>query len=204
MTLPRVLGDFIESHLAGLRVALPGRVVAYDKDTQRADIQPDIQDGYLDEDAQRQAVALPVITDVPVQFLGAGPFRITFPIRKGDQVLLIFSSSSLSRWKAAGGGLVDPGNDQRHTLEDAIAIPGCYAKPPTEAPDDAIVIHGDDVRLGGPDADDPVVRKSDLDAVIDEYVAHTHPAPGGATSAPATGAAFDSARPSCSPVVSSK
>lgn len=206
MSFPTVLSDFIESHLTGLRVALPGRVVAYDKETQRADVQPDIQDGELDEDEQREPVTLPIIPDVPVHFIGAGGYRITFPIKKGDAVLLVFSSSSLSRWKAAGGGLVDPANDQRHALEDAIAIPGCYATPPTESPDDAIVIHGDEVRLGGPDADDPVVRKSDLDAFIDEYAAHLHPASAGTTSASLTATEFalPANRPSCSPSVKSK
>jgi hypothetical protein len=159
---PAVFEAFIAARIAKIRVAMPGTVVAYDAERQRVDVQPDLMDGELDEEEQRQAAKLAVITDVPVQFQGSGPYRITFPIAVGDSVLLVFSSSSLSRWKAAGGGLVDPGNDQRHSLTDAIAIPGLEANASTDAPTNALVVHAAAMKLGGPDAIDTVARESDL------------------------------------------
>jgi len=44
---------------------------------------------------------------------------------------------------------------------------------------------GGKVLLGGEDANDPVMRKSDVAAFISNYYSHhTHPAPGGATGSP--------------------
>lgn len=171
MTFPSILGDYIESHLTGVRVALPGRVVKYYAETQRADVQVEIQDGELDEDEQRKAVTLPIVADVPVVFPGAGGWRFTFPIAVGDGVLVVFASSSIARWKAAGGGIVDPADDRRHHLADAIAIPGLSAGAPTEAPTDAMVFHAEKLKLGGPGATDRVARQSDLEALKAKIVA---------------------------------
>lgn len=169
-SLSTLLDLAFESRLAGLRVALPGRVTAYNKTTQRASVQVDIQDAYLDEDEQRRTESLPVLNDVPVLFQGAGGCRITFPVRVGDPVLVVFSSSSIARWKATRGGgtggPVDPGDDRHHHLADAVAIPGLSADTPTDAPDDAMVLHAEDeIRLGGPGANDTVARQSDLEVL---------------------------------------
>lgn len=162
---PEVLSEFIKAHLYELRVSMPARVVEYDPATQRVSVQPEVQDGRFDEDEQREAVTLPVLTNVPLVFPGGAGGRITFPIEAGDGVLLIISSSSISRWKAVGG-TVDPARDHRHKLEDAIAIPGLFASPPTLAPEDATVVHSDNLLLGGPDADDAVAVVSKVQAAL--------------------------------------
>ncbi len=165
-TLSAVIAGMIHAHATGLRVSLPGRIVSYDPRLQRADVQPLIMDGYEDEDGSRVSEALPIVTDVPVCFPGGGGYRITFPIKAGDTVELRFMSSSIARWKRTGG-LVDPADDRRHALPDAIAIPALhdYAHVPTAAPIDALVVHGESIKLGGPAATDRVARQSDLEAL---------------------------------------
>lgn len=149
-----------------LRVAMPARVESYDADRQCVDVQPAISDLY-ERDGERVAERLPVITDVPVHFPGSGGYRVTWPIARGSEVLLVFCSSSLDEWKARGGGEVAPSDDRRHHLNDAIAIPGVHAlSPPTTAPTDAMVVHAPVLRLGGPAAAGDVVVQSALTAFM--------------------------------------
>lgn len=121
-TLDTILNRAARRHLKNLRVALPARVESYDAATQKVSVQPLILDGYTD-DGERVTERLPVIPGVPVVFPGAGGFRITFPLAVGDTVLVVFTSSSIDRWLAVGGE-VDPGDDRRHDINDAVAIPG--------------------------------------------------------------------------------
>lgn len=175
-TLPTVLVQLIRAQLAGLRVGLPGRVVAYDPEKQRADVQPLVQDGTTDEDGERITKDLPILTDVPVCFPGAGvgasAWRLTFPIKVGDTVELRFMSSSIARWKLTGGGTggkpVDPGDDRHHALPDAIAVPDLhdYAHVPTTAPTNAMVLHGAIVKIGGPTGTEKAIKgETFLDAL---------------------------------------
>lgn len=123
-TLGAVMNAAIRERMAGLRVALPGRVLAYDADKRRAEVQPLIAEASIDEAGERVVEPAPVIVDVPVIMPGAGGVRVKFPVSVGDTVLLVFASSAIDRWLAAGGTDVDPGNDRHHELTDAIAIPG--------------------------------------------------------------------------------
>lgn len=207
-TWPEVLGYAVDSRLASLFTAMPGRVDAFDPTTQRASVQPLVQRVYYDENDERQVERHQPIHDVPVMFPGAGAYRITFPVVKGDTVLLVFTSCSLDRWLGRGGE-VDPQDDRRNTLSDAIAIPGLYAfnaLPTDEAPDDALVVHADLIKIGSPDADDPVVRRSDLQAFISgDFKSHVH-GPGtfsnsGGNVVGASGGTSSVDAPDCSPKV---
>lgn len=207
-SLRTLIAGAIDQRLSGVRVALPGRVVAYDAARQAVDVQPLVADG-VEDDGVRTAEPLPVLVDVPLVFPGAGPYRITWPVAAGAIVLLVIASSSTSRWKVgAGAEVVDPGSDHRHHIEDAIAIPGLHAfgAPPTEAPVDALVVHGAAIRLGTPAADDPVVRRSDLDAVVadvnNRLTTHTHTGGNGGVGPTGAGTTTPITTPACSPVVS--
>lgn len=162
--LPTVLAGALRAHMKGVRVALPGRVETYDPTTQSCSVQPLIFDGVPDETGTRQPDRIAVVENVPVVFPGSGAFSITFPISKGDTVLLVVSSSSIDRWLAIGGE-VDPIDDRRHHITDAIAIPGLRDFPHAISPapsTTAMAITANDLRLGAATASDPVALKSDL------------------------------------------
>lgn len=167
-TLPELIKLIIESQLVDLHVSLPARVESYDSAKQKVSVKPLLKRGYLSEEGQRLVEGLPVINEVPVAFQSAGDFGVTFPLKAGDTVLLIFSEASLDKWLALGGE-VDPGDDRHHTLSDAIAVPGLrpFNKPNSQVADDALVVHAPEVRLGSKDADEPVALKKDLDALKD-------------------------------------
>lgn len=122
--LSEVLNTVLESALSELYISMPGKVVAYDATAQKADVQPLIKVPAEDERGELHREALPVVPSVPVVMPGGGGFVVQFPISVGDTVLLVFSAASLDKWLARGGGPIDPETDQRHTLSDAVAIPG--------------------------------------------------------------------------------
>lgn len=174
-SLADVLDGFVERRLRNVNTAIPGRVESYDATTQKANVQPLIKQAYTDESGYRVAEDLPVIPGVPVVFPGSGAYTITFPVAKGDTVLLIFSQASLDKWRKSGGK-VDPGDDSHHDLSDAIAIPGL--RPFNAATKDvapaAMVLGASEIRLGSKDALDPVVLKSELAALRTLFNSHTH------------------------------
>lgn len=121
------LVDLIErvvlARLTRLFGMLPGRVQSYDAAAQTCVVQPEPQT----RDENGEAVDQPVIADVPVVWLRAGGGSLTFPLKAGDQVMLVSASADLDAWHDAGGN-VDPGEDRRGSLSDVVAVPGLYPR----------------------------------------------------------------------------
>ncbi len=187
-SLQELIDERIERRLMSLMGPTIGQIVSFDEDTQTATVQPLVMNVRLDEEGTRIATKRPQINDVPVCFFGgSAEGRITAPVKPGHEVLLIFCGVHIDRWHL-NGGVVDPGfvDPEQNTgrLSDAIAITGLSSIPniPTPAPTDALVLHGNDIRAGGVEADDPVARKSDTDAIVAKlnhfigvHAAHSHP-----------------------------
>lgn len=122
-TLADVLRKAVDSGAARLRVSLPGRILSFDAATQTARVQPLLKESYLDEAEERQVEGLPAIEDVPVQFMGGGDYVLTVPVVVGDPCWLVFSDRALDVWQSSGAE-VDPVDERRHHLSDAVAILG--------------------------------------------------------------------------------
>lgn len=205
-TLQDLLARFRESMVADLHTALPGKIVKYDESTQKADVQPLIKERYTDESGAQQSRELPVIPSVPVQFPGAGGYRITFPVAVGDTGLIMFAEASLDKWLVSGG-TVNPADERRHDLTDAVFLPGLrdFGHALTSAPtdratfgkDDGLQIHvdGSKIRIG---SNSPIELEkavcgdtlwnylTALSGLVVWLASHTHPTPAGASSAPTT------------------
>ena len=124
-TLTEVIQTAIESYLVELNTSMPGEIVSYDASTQTATVQPLFKRTFVNG-IEPVVLDLPQITSVPVMFPRSADSFIHFPIATGDPCLIIFAQRSLDNW-AQSGGCVDPDDDRRHDLSDAIAIPGLSA-----------------------------------------------------------------------------
>jgi hypothetical protein len=150
ITLSEVINSAVENGARHLRTCMPGRVTKWDPDKCRANVKPLIQDVTEAEDESREVASMPVIPGVPVQFMGAGGYRMTFPIEEGTLGTLFFSHRSLDRWLSGDGKEVDPELDHAHSLTDAIFIPGLmpFGAPWQSVPSDEASI-GDDADGNG-------------------------------------------------------
>jgi hypothetical protein len=133
------LGDLVDQAVAaGLRdiyKLIPAKVVKYDASTQKVDCKILIKNITRGEEDDREVMSAPVVPNVPVEFLGAGGFRITCPISDGTLQIdgqtvkattgcLQFSHRSLDKWLSGDGSEVDPEFDHDHALGDAVFRPG--------------------------------------------------------------------------------
>ncbi len=144
-TLASVIRHAIDETVADLRVAMPARVERVDLGKGLVDAKPLVKDRVeIPGKAGTQVISIPVVTNVPVIWPGAGGMRVTFPIVPGDTVLLVFSDRSLDLWLAQGGE-VDPLDPRRHALSDAVAIPGLrdFAHPWGGAASDGMTVGAD-------------------------------------------------------------
>lgn len=68
----------------------------------------------------------PTILSVPVIFPSSNTTAITFPIDKGDGVLLVFSQQGLDVFKSGDGSFASPSDLRMFDRRDAVAIPGLW------------------------------------------------------------------------------
>ncbi|EPO8143915.1 Gp138 family membrane-puncturing spike protein [Enterobacter kobei] len=106
-----------------IRVALPGIVQSFDPDTVTAVVQPAIRSVETDNDGNRITKNYPLLVDVPVVFPRGGGCTLTFPVKAGDECLVIFADRCIDFWWQ-NGGVQEPVDDRVHDLSDAFCIVG--------------------------------------------------------------------------------
>jgi hypothetical protein len=168
-SLKELFGDAVDEALDGVLGCAPGYVLSYDKATQTCEVQPALMRG-REVDGERVVEAVPPHKDVPVVFPGAGEASLTFPIRRGALVLLVYCSGSLDRWKHSDGKALDPGDDRRHDASDVFAIAGVRTMkrplPASAVSDSDVVVSSPGLIICG--GSEPLVTRA-------EFLAHGHP-----------------------------
>nr|WP_244290447.1 Gp138 family membrane-puncturing spike protein [Erwinia rhapontici] len=106
-----------------IRVALPGTILSFDPDTVTCTVQPSIKGYENDADGAQKSVSISVLVDVPVVFPRGGGCTLTFPVKAGDECLLIFADRCIDFWWQSGGEQ-EPVSQRMHHLADAFAIVG--------------------------------------------------------------------------------
>jgi hypothetical protein len=106
-----------------LRVAMPGYIVSFDATNQTATVQTTLK-----ERLDGELTQLPQLLDVPVQFPRAGGFCLTFPVKSGDECLVVFGDGCIDAWWQSGG-IQEQIEMRRHDLSDAMAIMGISSVP---------------------------------------------------------------------------
>lgn len=106
-----------------LRVAMPGIIQSFDPDAVTAVVQPAIRYIERDNDGNKLTNDYPLLVDVPVLFPRGGGCTLTFPVKAGDECLVIFADRCIDFWWQSGG-VQEPVDGRMHDLSDAFCIVG--------------------------------------------------------------------------------
>lgn len=116
----KVLSDTIFSML---RVSMPGIIQSFDPIACTCTVQPAISGQVPNEAGEFKSAPLPLLVDVPVVFPRGGGCTITFPVKAGDECLVVFSDRCIDFWWQ-NGGVQEPVDPRQHDLSDAFAFIG--------------------------------------------------------------------------------
>lgn len=122
-SLETLMREAWEAFRGSIRTCFPAKVESYDPGTQEADVKPLLKDVIRDPDGNVDVKALAVIPAVRVLHPRGGGYFASFPLAKGDFVLVVCCQANLNRWMEQKGADVDPGDLRRHTLDGAVALP---------------------------------------------------------------------------------
>lgn len=120
----------MEGMLAEAWTSLPGIVQSFDPDAETVTVQPSIRGRIEQPDGSVISVNLPLLVDVPVIFPGGGGFTLTFPVKEGDECLVVFASRCIDAWWQSGG-IGEPLEPRMHNLSDGFALVGPRSQPRT-------------------------------------------------------------------------
>lgn len=112
---------------AGMRVSIPGIIQSFDPDTVTCVVQPVVK-GYIPiSDGEANPSNLPLLLDVPVIFPRGGGVTLTFPVKVGDECLVVFADRCIDFWHQSGG-VQEAANGRMHHLADATAQVGLQSQ----------------------------------------------------------------------------
>ncbi|EJA5025962.1 phage baseplate protein [Salmonella enterica] len=106
-----------------LRVAIPGIIQDFDPDKVTCSVLPAIRGHDFEPSGDKDSTKINVISDIPVIFPRGGGCTLTFPVRPGDECLLVFADRCIDFWWQSGG-VQEPVDLRQHDLSDAFAIVG--------------------------------------------------------------------------------
>lgn len=130
-TLAENIKTGVNNRIKELHTSMPGIVQSFDAEKQTASVQPAIRRVFITRDGTDEILTpsdLPVLINVPIQFPRGGGFSLTFPVKKGDECLLVFAERSIDAWHKFGG-VKDPAARRFHSLSDATAFVGLSSIP---------------------------------------------------------------------------
>ncbi|MBS9443826.1 phage baseplate assembly protein V [Photorhabdus heterorhabditis] len=108
---------------AGLYVSLPCIIQSFDADAVTVTAQPAIRWKIRKKDGDLESVSLPLLVDVPVIFPRGGGVTLTFPVKAGDECLVVFADRCIDYWWQSGG-VQEPVDPRQHNLSDGFALIG--------------------------------------------------------------------------------
>lgn len=117
-----------ESSQGKVWTAMPGIVQSFDAAAMTCVVQPAITAVVRDESGQFGEVTLPLLLDCPVVFPGGGGCTLTFPIKQGDECLVVFGSRCIDSWWQLGG-VQGQAELRMHDLSDGFVLPGVRSQP---------------------------------------------------------------------------
>lgn len=210
VSLPQVLDLAMKRHAEDVYTSLPGIVDSFNPVTMTVNVKLAVRLVRRDQKGDPEYVDAPLIPDVAVLYPRSGGFTMTFPLQKGDSVLLVFTTLDAGNWELTGQPL-EPPNPIRGGLSSCVAIPGWFPVTSLPNPDLPQIaargskamfgqesIAGAQLHVGDGTVDairgtqlsffDPKyvaiasLVKAELDVIRNLFNSHTHPETGTTTS----------------------
>lgn len=113
----------IEGALSELWVAMPAIIHHFDASSITCTAQPAIKGLVTKSDGTQEWVQMPLLVDVPVTFPSGGGYTLTFPVKQGDECLIVFASRCIDNWWLSGG-IQTQAELRIQDLSDGFAIVG--------------------------------------------------------------------------------
>jgi len=117
----------LDGRQAEMWTALPGVIESVDLTKMTASVQPAMKASISRPDGSSSLAALPLLPDVPICFSRGGGYTATFPVKKGDECLIVFASRSIDAWFALGDAQ-QPLDQRMHDINDGFAIVGPFSQ----------------------------------------------------------------------------
>lgn len=121
----RMAFDGVQS---ALWTAMPGIVQSFDAAAMTCTVQPAISALVRNEAGEVSELALPLLLDCPVVFPGGGGCTLTFPIKEGDECLVVFGARCIDSWWQLGD-VQGQAELRMHDLSDGFVLPGVRSQP---------------------------------------------------------------------------
>lgn len=165
-TLNDVVDDAIDTRLDNFWTAVPASVLSFDSASRRASIRILLANA-VEDGAGEKRWYHPMVYNVPVVFPwgtstsdGKG-YGITFPFGDGDTGLYVVSTLATHGWQSNGSnaGNLDEDRGSRNNIAHGFLIPTIHAGKDVPVPveQNALVLHGDKVKIGGPTGTEPTL-----------------------------------------------
>lgn len=120
--------DLITAARMDLHTAMPGIIQSFDAARMTCTIQPAIRGAIIAPNGRAEAADLPLLVDCPVVFPGGGGYILTYPLKAGDEALIVIAERCIDAWWQSGG--VQAAAEYRlQDLSDGFVIPGPRSKP---------------------------------------------------------------------------
>ncbi len=124
--------EMLRMALGGLQgtlwTALPGIIDSFDADAMTCKVQPAVGGSRLMQNGDLVEVQMPLLLDCPVVFPGGGGATLTFPIKPGDECLVVFASRCIDSWWQLGG-VRGQAEIRMHDLSDGFVLAGVRSQP---------------------------------------------------------------------------
>lgn len=117
-----VLDKWVDRRLEGVHTSMPAKIISYEFSSRKATVLPLVNLRMASGDL----LEMPAIDAVPVMFPCSHGWSLIGPIKEGDLGLLLVTESSLGNWLNGQGQQVDPEDETRFSLQDAVFLPGMY------------------------------------------------------------------------------
>lgn len=120
-----VFQKFTESRLFDVHTMIPGQIVSYDKASRIASVQALVNLRRV-VNGKELDIPIPQIDNVPVIYLTTSACVIEIPISPGDGCAILFSEVGIGNYLNGAGAPVQADDASRHSLTDAMCIPGLF------------------------------------------------------------------------------